>query len=67
VLTKRKLRGGGGGCILTCRDKDKAKDGEEAHVAVGGGECEAEHYEGDAAILYGCLQRDGDDLHMVEL
>jgi hypothetical protein len=47
---------------LTCGDEDEAEYGEEPHVAVGGGEGQAQHDEGDAAILDGRFQGDGDYL-----
>ncbi len=57
-----KRRGGFIVSILTCGEEEEAKDWHEPHVAVGGGEGEAQHDEGDAAVLDGRLQRHGDDL-----
>ena len=49
---------------LTRGEEDEAEYGYEAHVAVGGGEGQAQHDEGDAPVLDGRLQRDGDNLHI---
>ncbi len=48
--------------MLTCGEEEEAKDWHKPHVTVGGGEGQAQHDEGDAAVLYRRLQRHGDDL-----
>ena len=42
--------------------EEEGDDGHEAHLAVGRREGEGEDHEGDAAVLDGGLQADGNDL-----
>ena len=48
--------------VGTCGAEEECDDGHVGHVADGGLEGEAEHHEGDAAVLDGGLQGDGHDL-----
>ena len=48
--------------VVTCGAEEECDDGHVGHVADGGLEGEAEHHEGDAAVLDGGLQGDGHDL-----
>ena len=49
-------------CCLTCCTEEEGEDWHDAHIADRRLECECEDSEGDPSVLYGCLQRDGDDL-----
>ena len=49
-------------CLLTCGEQKEGNDWDDAHVAHGGVEGQGEDGEGNASILYGCLQGYGYDL-----
>ena len=48
--------------VVTCGAEEERDDGHVRHVADGGLEGQAEHHEGDAAVLDGGLQGDGHNL-----
>ena len=47
---------------LTCCTEEEGEDWHDAHVADRRVKCERQNSEGDPSVLYGGLQRDGDDL-----